>query len=117
MSSFFADIAIWLLLFLGFAFGGLGFFGLLIFPDIRSRMFTASRATLIGTGLVILSVILYSITIYMNTGSEIYLTLVIYTLFLSIIIAVAALTITRIIGSQVAAEAAASGAAPPDNNA
>jgi multisubunit Na+/H+ antiporter MnhG subunit len=106
MSSFVADIAIWVLLAAGIGFGGLGFFGLLIFPDIRSRMFTASRATLIGTGLLILAAILYGITVFSETGQEIYATLVIHTIFLVAIIAIANLVISRTILMQVAAEAA-----------
>jgi multisubunit Na+/H+ antiporter MnhG subunit len=110
MSSFFADIAIWLLLALGVGFGALGFFGLLIFPDIRSRMFTASRATLIGTGLVIISVILYGTVSILNSGNAVYTTLVIHTIFLAVVIAVAAIFISRIIHEQVRAETSS-----PDN--
>jgi len=105
MSLLAADIAIWLLLALGVGFGALGFFGLLIFPDIRSRMFTASRATLIGTSLVIISGILYGISGFLNGGSEIYATLVIHTVFLALIIAAATVFISRTILDQVAAEA------------
>ena len=105
MSVLAADIAIWLLLALGVGFGALGFFGLLIFPDIRSRMFTASRATLIGTSLVIISGLLYGISGFLNGGAEIYATFVIHTLFLAGIIAIASMFISRIIRDQVAAEA------------
>lgn len=101
MSSFFADIAIWGLLLLGVGFGILGFFGLLIFPDIKSRLFTASRATLIGTSLVIISVILYGITGFLDSGKEIYGILVIHTIFLLGIIAIATLFISRNILEQI----------------
>ena len=57
MSSLPADIIIWALLVVGTVFAGIGLMGLLIFPDTRSRMFTAFRATAIGLGAVALAVI------------------------------------------------------------
>jgi len=61
MSSVVADIAIWLLLFAGVGFAGIGLIGLLLFPDIRSRRYTAVRATLIGLSATVLAVILYGV--------------------------------------------------------
>jgi len=101
MSSFLFDIAIWLLLFGAFVFGVLGFFGLLIFPDIRSRMFTASRASLIAAGLVILSVFLYGINAYGKTSEGIYLTLLIHTALLSIVLCAGTVVVTRILKGRV----------------
>ena len=102
MSSFPADIAIWILLTIGVAFGVLGFFGLLIFPDIKSRMFTASRATMIGAGLVILSVILYGINGILTGGQEIYTALVIHTVILLAILVIGTIVVTQIIHDRVA---------------
>jgi multisubunit Na+/H+ antiporter MnhG subunit len=101
MSSFALDIAIWVLLFSGFVFGVLGFFGLLIFPDIKSRMFTASRASLIASGLVIVTVLLYSINAYMTSGQEIYVSLLVRTALLTVILVAGMVVVTRIVKSHV----------------
>lgn len=102
MSSFFADIAIWILLFAGFVFGILGFFGLLIFPDIRSRMFTASRAALIAAGFVIAAILLYGINGFLETGQDIYLSLLIRTVLLAVILSAGTAVVTRIVRGRVA---------------
>lgn len=101
MSSFVFDIAIWVLLFGAFVFGVLGFFGLLIFPDIRSRMFTASRASLIAAGLVIISVFLYGINAYGETGQDIYLALLAHTALLAIVLCAGTVVVTRILNGRV----------------
>lgn len=101
MSSFLFDIAIWILLFGAFVFGVLGFFGLLIFPDIRSRMFTASRASLIAAGLVIVSVFLYGINVYGETGQDIYLTLLTHTALLALVLCAGTVVVTRILKDTV----------------
>ncbi|MDD5144170.1 monovalent cation/H(+) antiporter subunit G [Methanoregula sp.] len=102
MSSFLFDIAIWLLLFGAFVFGVLGFFGLLIFPDIRSRMFTASRASLIAAGLVVVSVLLYGINAYRETGLDIYLALLAHTVLLVLVLCAGTNVVTRIVKDAVA---------------
>lgn len=101
MSSFLFDITIWALLFGAFIFGVLGFFGLLIFPDIRSRMFTASRASLIAAGLVIISVFLYGINTYLETGQEIYLALLAHTALLALVLCAGTVVVTRILKGRV----------------
>jgi len=101
MSSFLFDIAIWILLFAAFVFGVLGFFGLLIFPDIRSRMFTASRASLIAAGLVIASAFFYGINAYQETGQDIYLALLSHTALLTIVLCAGTVVVTRILKDTV----------------
>lgn len=101
MSSFFADILIWILLAAGTGFGLLGFVGLLIFPDIRSRMFTASRATLISVTMVILAVIIFGINGFIEHNGDLYTALVIHTLFLFGILVIANVIISRILLEQV----------------
>lgn len=91
------DLLIWLCLAIGVCFGGLGFFGLLIFPDIRSRMFTAVRASLIGISAITVAVILFGINGYLVTGGSQYLTLIIHILFFYGVILVADVSISRII--------------------
>jgi len=68
-------------------FAGLGLMGLLIFPDTRSRMFTAFRATAIGLGAVALAVITYGFTLLTTTGSDQYTALILHMLLLMFVLA------------------------------
>jgi multisubunit Na+/H+ antiporter MnhG subunit len=87
MSSLPADLLIWALLVIGTAFCGLGLMGLMIFPDTRSRMFTAFRATALGLGAVVVAVLVYAYTLFMTTGGEQYLALILRTLILAFVLA------------------------------
>jgi multisubunit Na+/H+ antiporter MnhG subunit len=87
MSSLPADLGIWALLFIGTVFCGFGLMGLLLFPDTKSRMFTAFRATAIGLGAVILAVITYGYTMFLTVGGDEYMTLIFHTLFLAFVLA------------------------------
>ena len=86
MSSFSADVVIWFLLAAGTVFAGVGIMGLLIFPDTRSRMFTAFRATAIGLGAVCLAVLVYGYTLSEETGDSVYTGLIFRTLFLAVVL-------------------------------
>lgn len=87
MSSLPADLIIWALLFIGVVFCGIGLMGLMLFPDTRSRMFTAFRATAIGLGAVAFAVITYAYTLFVTTGSNEYTGLILRTLFLVFVLA------------------------------
>ena len=89
MSDPVIDAAIYILLVISVGFGGIGVIGLLLFPDIRSRMYTAFRATVICVSAIILSVILYAVSTFVSEGGEQYLTLILHSLCLLIIVAVA----------------------------
>jgi multisubunit Na+/H+ antiporter MnhG subunit len=102
MSIFAADILIWILLAAGVGFGVLGFVGLLIFPDIKSRMFTASRATLISVSLVTLAAIIFGISGFLVSGGDLYAALVIHSIFLFGVMAIANVFIYRIVLEQTA---------------
>ncbi len=95
MSSFAVDIVIWLLLMAGAGFSVIGVIGLFLFPDIRSRRFTSVRATLIGTGAVILSVITYGIYKIQVTGTSQYPPLVLHALLMLAVVAAANYVISR----------------------
>ena len=97
MSSLPADRVIWALLFVGTVFCGVSLMGLMIFPDTRSRMFTAFRATAIGLGAMVLAVITYGYSQLRSVGGDQYLTLLIRTLFLVIVLAAGTWMIYRII--------------------
>jgi multisubunit Na+/H+ antiporter MnhG subunit len=87
MSSLPADVIIWVLLVVGIVFSGIGLMGLMIFPDTRSRMFTAFRATAIGLGAVVLAVITYGYSRFLDSGSDLYLALILRIVFLACVLA------------------------------
>lgn len=97
MIPFYWDILIWISLTIGVGFGMLGFLGLLIFPDIRSRMFTAIRATLISVSAITVAVIIFGINGFIVTGGSQYVTLIIHTIFFYGVVVVANISITRVI--------------------
>jgi multisubunit Na+/H+ antiporter MnhG subunit len=101
MSSLPADIAIWILLFAGILFSGIGLMGQLIFPDTMSRMFTAFRATAISLGAVTAAVLVYGIAMLQGNGGGEYLTLIIHTLVFTVVIAACMLVMHRIIGERI----------------
>jgi multicomponent Na+:H+ antiporter subunit G len=83
------DAAIFILLVISVGFGGIGVIGLLLFPDIRSRMYTAFRATVISISAIILSVIIYGLSTFISSGGDQYITLILHSLILLFIVAVA----------------------------
>ena len=89
MSDPIIDAAIFILLVISVGFAGIGVIGLLLFPDIRSRMYTAFRATVIGISAIILSVITYALSTFISSGGDQYITLILHSLVLLIIVAVA----------------------------
>lgn len=101
--TFLADILIWLLLAVGICFGALGLFGLVIFPDIRSRMFTAVRATLIGVSAITISALIYAASRFVDTNGSQYVTLTLTTLVLYAVVVIATVVLFREIESLVKA--------------
>jgi multicomponent Na+:H+ antiporter subunit G len=95
-----ADLLIWFLLIVAIGFALLAFVGLLIFPDIRSRRFTASRAALISTSLVTGAVIVFGLYRYPDGGAD-YLALVVRTIILWLILALTSILVSRKILRQV----------------
>ncbi len=89
MSDPFIDAVIFILLVISVGFGGIGVIGLLLFPDIRSRMYTAFRATVISISAIILSGIIYALSTFISSGGDQYITLILHSLVLLFIIAVA----------------------------
>ena len=97
MSAPAVDAAIFILLVTSIGFGGIGVIGLLLFPDIRSRMYTAFRATVISISAIILSVIIYALSAFNSNGGDQYITLILHSLVLLFIVAVANGVIYRMI--------------------
>ena len=113
MSSLPADLVIWVLLFVGTVFCGVSLMGLLIFPDTRSRMFTAFRATAIALGAMVLAVITYGYSQLLSVGGDQYLTLIIHTLVLVIVLAAGTWMMYRIIRERTHGEKPGRADQPP----
>jgi len=113
MSSLPADFGIWALLFIGAAFCGFGLMGLLIFPDTKSRMFTAFRATAIGLGSITLAVLLYGFSLFLTGGGDQYLALILHTLFLFVVLAAGTWVMYGIIRERTRKEKPESACQPP----
>jgi multisubunit Na+/H+ antiporter MnhG subunit len=76
MTELIVNAGIIILLALSVGFGGIGIIGLFVFPDIRSRMYTATRAPVIGIGAMALAGILYALSTFLAGGGDPYLLLV-----------------------------------------
>lgn len=88
MNALIVDVILYILLLAGVGFGAIGIIGLLIFPDIRSRMFTGVRATLISCGLITLAGIVYALFAYSTRGGAQYLTFMLHAGLLFILIVI-----------------------------
>ena len=91
------DAAIYIFLIISIGFAGIGVIGLLLFPDIRSRMYTAFRATVISFCAIILSVIIYGLSTFNSGGGDQYITLVLHSLVLLCIVALSDSVIYKMI--------------------
>ncbi len=89
MSDLFIDSIIVILLVVTAGFGGIGVIGLLLFPDIRSRMFTAFRATAISFCTITLAVIIYALFTFQSNGGDQYIALMLHSVILLCIVFVA----------------------------
>ena len=89
MSSLLTDGIIYLLLITGIGFGGITVIGLLLFPDIRSRMYTATRASLISISAMTVSAIMYALFKLVEGGGGQYNTLILHALVLIVIVVIA----------------------------
>jgi multisubunit Na+/H+ antiporter MnhG subunit len=97
MSDLFLDSIIIILLVTGIGFGGIGVIGLLLFPDIRSRMFTAFRATILSLISITVAVIIYALSTFQTNGGDQYITLVFHAVILLCIAIVANMVNYKII--------------------
>ena len=95
MSYLPADLIIYLLLLIGAGFSGIGVIGLLLFPDLRSRRYTAFRASLIGLGATGTAVIIYAMYQFLSTSRSPYLGIVLHALILLALVFAANLLLTR----------------------
>jgi multisubunit Na+/H+ antiporter MnhG subunit len=86
MIGIIADVIICIFLAIGFGFSAIGLAGLLIFPDIRSRQYTAVRSSHISMGFVTAAVLVYGIYSVVVSGGEPYLLLLLLAVFLCVIV-------------------------------
>jgi len=75
MTSLLIDAGIFLLLALSIGFAGIGIIGLFMFPDIRTRLYTATRAPVMGVGSMMLAGTLYALSTFLSGGGDGYLIL------------------------------------------
>lgn len=73
MIDWVVDVLLYVLLLAAIGFGMISLTGMLIFPDIRSRVFTGIRAALISLLLVTVAGILYGTYLWSVTGGLQYL--------------------------------------------
>ena len=86
MSAVLVDIILYVLLFIGVGFGGIGVIGLMLFPDIRSRMFIGTRATLISCCAIFLAGIIFSLFSIFTRGGTQYTTFIVYAVLFLILV-------------------------------
>lgn len=113
MSSLPADLGIWALLVIGIVFCGIGLMGLLIFPDTKSRMFTAFRATTIGCCAVILAALIYGLSWFLTNGGDQYAALILRTLVLGAVLAAGTRVMDRLIQERIRQDNKGTACMPP----
>ena len=89
MSNPLIDAVIFILIGLSVGFAIIGMIGLFLFPDIRSRMHTAFRATLISLGCLWTSVTVFALFIVLSRVGDQYIIFVLHSVVLLIIVIVA----------------------------
>jgi len=97
MSSLVIDLIIWILLIVGVGFGLISLIGLLLFPDTRSRMYTAIRTSLIGIGATGIAVFIYGLNALQTSGGNQYFTLLMHTVLMVLVVAMGNYVVSRTI--------------------
>jgi multisubunit Na+/H+ antiporter MnhG subunit len=97
MTDLLIDAVMFTLLVLSVGFAGIGVIGLLVFPDIRSRMYTATRAPVISICAMIVAVTVYALSMILSGGGDLYLALFMHVLVLLCIVVAANMLMYRII--------------------
>ncbi len=97
MTDLLIDAAMFTLLAISVGFAGIGVIGLLVFPDIRSRTYTATRAPVISICAMIVAVIVYALSMILSGGGDQYPALIFHILVLLCIVIAANMLMYRII--------------------
>ena len=101
MTDLLIDAAMFTLLVLSVGFAGIGIIGLLVFPDIRSRMYTATRAPVISIGAMTVAVIVYAVSMILSGGRDQYPALILHVLVFLCIVIAANVLLYRIIQERI----------------
>jgi len=101
MTDLLIDAAMSTLLALSVGFAGIGVIGLLVFPEIRSRMYTATRAPVISIIAMTGAVIVYALSMILSGGGDPYLILIVHVLVLLFIVAAGNVLFYRIIQDRI----------------
>jgi multisubunit Na+/H+ antiporter MnhG subunit len=88
MNSFVLDSALFILLIASVGFAGIGVIGLLLFPDIRSRQYTGTRASLISLGAITLAGIIFGMVGSSTDGGRQYSDLIILLIALFVLLVI-----------------------------
>ncbi|MFW6148575.1 MAG: monovalent cation/H(+) antiporter subunit G [Atribacterota bacterium] len=94
-------IVLYLFLIIGVIFSGLGAIGLIRFPDVYTRLHSATKCTTFGSVFISLAVIIFGFYFWRVNGNSKYLVFALHT-----IIALACLIVTNSTGAHAIARAA-----------
>lgn len=97
MSNFVLDIVLFVLLIASVGFAGIGVIGLLLFPDIRSRQYTGTRASLISVGAITLAGILFGLYVLSIGGGKQYSDFIIFSIVLLVLLVILNVIAARVI--------------------
>jgi len=92
-----ADLLIISLLLIGTGFGIISLMGLLIFPDIRSRLYTSLRAGVISCAAIVAAAVTFSLVHLSENGGNQYSVLLFHTALLLGIVLVGTLIVNRVV--------------------
>ena len=101
MTDILIDAAMFVLLALSVGFAGIGVIGLLVFPEIRSRMYTATRAPVISIIAMTGAVIVYALSMILSGGGDPFPALILHVLVLLCIVIAANVLLYRIIQERI----------------
>lgn len=97
MTNFGADLLIVGFLLVGTGFGAISLMGLLIFPDIRSRLYTALRAGFISCAAITGAAVTYALALLSETGGDQYSTLLFHAALLFGIVVIGTIIVNRVV--------------------
>jgi multisubunit Na+/H+ antiporter MnhG subunit len=97
MSSLVLDSGLYVLLIACVGFAGISVIGLLLFPDIRSRQYTGTRASMISLGAITFAGIVFGMYASSNEGGRQYSDLIIFLIVLVVLLVILNIIAARII--------------------
>ncbi|MEN6442958.1 MAG: hypothetical protein WC391_05485 [Methanoregula sp.] len=101
MSSLVLDIVLYVLIIVSAGFAGTSVIGLLLFPDIRSRQFTGTRASMLSFGAITLAGLSFGLYAFSIGGGTQYLDLIIVLIVLLALLVILNTVAARVIRSKI----------------